>query len=73
MMIQYHTGLDDITAEDLDGFFVGWPSHPDPATHLHTLEGAWDVALAVDTDHLSWNETRVHVPSLDGPSRSGRR
>ena len=39
-MIQYHTDLDDITADDLDGFFVGWPSHPDLVTHLRMLRGA---------------------------------
>ncbi len=49
-MIEYRTDLDDITADDLDGFFVGWPTHPDPATHLRVLENAWAVALAVDTD-----------------------
>jgi GNAT superfamily N-acetyltransferase len=49
-MIEYRTKLDDITAADLDGFFVGWPTHPSPATHLRMLRGAWAVALAVDTD-----------------------
>ena len=49
-MIEYRNKLDGVTAEDLDGFFVGWPTHPDPATHLRMLRGAWAVALAVDID-----------------------
>ncbi len=49
-MIEYRTELDNIIADDLDGFFVGWPTHPDPTTHLRILENAWAVALAVDTD-----------------------
>lgn len=50
MMIEYRIELDDIAVADLDGFFVGWPTHPDPATHLRMLENAWAVALAVDSD-----------------------
>ena len=46
----YRTHLDAIGADDLTGFFVGWPSPPDPATHLRILERAYAVALAVDAD-----------------------
>ena len=49
-MIEYCTNLDSITANDLDGFFVGWPSHPDPQTHLRILENAYAIAVAIDTD-----------------------
>lgn len=49
-MIEYRTELDSFTADDLEGFFVGWPSHPEPATHLRILDNAYAVALAVDTD-----------------------
>jgi GNAT superfamily N-acetyltransferase len=48
--IKYCTDLDTTTADDLDGFFVGWPKHPDSATHLQMLDNAYAVALAVDTD-----------------------
>ena len=49
-MIEYRRTLDAITADQLEGFFVGWPSHPEPRTHLRMLENAYAVALAVDTD-----------------------
>jgi GNAT superfamily N-acetyltransferase len=49
-MIRFQTHLDAITDDDINGFFVGWPSHPDPATHLRMLENAYAVALAVDAD-----------------------
>jgi very-short-patch-repair endonuclease len=48
--IKYHTDLNAISADDFDGFFVGWPTHPDPATHLRMLDNSHAVALAVDTD-----------------------
>lgn len=50
LMIEYRTDLDSVTVEDLDGFFVGWPTHPDAATHLRMLENADAVALAVDAE-----------------------
>lgn len=42
--------LDDVRAEDLDGFFVGWPEHPDESTHLAVLEGSEAVSLAVESE-----------------------
>jgi ribosomal protein S18 acetylase RimI-like enzyme len=32
----------------LQGFFVGWPNPPSPATHLRLLEGSQHVILARD-------------------------
>lgn len=49
-MLEYQTTLDTIAPDDLDGFFVGWPSHPDAETHLRILRNSYAVALAVDTD-----------------------
>jgi very-short-patch-repair endonuclease len=49
--IEYQTDLDGITAADLDGFFVGWPTHPNSLTHLRMLDNSYAIALAVDTDH----------------------
>src|SRR5690554_546639 len=49
-MIRYQTHLDAITPAQLQEFFVGWPTHPDPATHLRILQNAYAVALAVDTE-----------------------
>ena len=49
-MIDIRTTWDGITPEDLTGFFVGWPTHPDPKTHLRILRGSFAVSLAVDSE-----------------------
>lgn len=35
-----HTDTARLRADQLQGFFVGWPSPPDAATHLRILRGA---------------------------------
>src|SRR5689334_15924281 len=47
-MISYLDSIDGITAEQLQGFFVGWPNPPSPATHLRILAGSYAVQLARD-------------------------
>ena len=49
-MLRYQTHLTTITPAHLQNFFVGWPTHPDPATHLRILENAYALTLAVDTE-----------------------
>ena len=39
-MIQLADALDGVTAEDLEGFFVGWPHPPSPERHLELLHAA---------------------------------
>ena len=47
-MIQYRTSLEGIRADQLEGFFVGWPNPPTATTHLEILERAAHVVLALD-------------------------
>lgn len=47
-MVSYTDSLDGITAERLDGFFVGWKNPPSPETHLKVLTSSHAVMLAVD-------------------------
>lgn len=47
-MIQYQTSLEGIRADQLEGFFVGWPNPPTPATRLEILKRATHVVLAMD-------------------------
>ena len=47
-MIRYQNTLEGVTADQLQGFFVGWPNPPSPATHLRLLEGSQHVILARD-------------------------
>jgi ribosomal protein S18 acetylase RimI-like enzyme len=47
-MIQYQTSLENIRANQLEGFFVGWPNPPTPATHLEILKRSTHVVLAVE-------------------------
>ncbi len=46
--MRYLTSADTITADQLHGFFVGWPNPPSPETHLAILRRSDAVALAVD-------------------------
>jgi ribosomal protein S18 acetylase RimI-like enzyme len=47
-MITYTYSLENIAADQLQGFFVGWPNPPTPETHLRLLRGSDAVVLAVD-------------------------
>ncbi len=47
-MITYSDSLDGITAERLQGFFVGWPNLPSPAAHRRILAGSDYIELALD-------------------------
>jgi ribosomal protein S18 acetylase RimI-like enzyme len=49
-VIVYETSLEGIRPQDLEGFFVGWPSPPTPERHLELLRGSEHVVLARDTD-----------------------
>jgi ribosomal protein S18 acetylase RimI-like enzyme len=49
-MIEYLYSAGGITADQLHGFFVGWPNHPSPETHLQLLQQSDEVVLAMDAD-----------------------
>lgn len=47
-MIFYQTTTTGITPANLNGFFVGWPNPPTPATHMKILRQSSHVVLAID-------------------------
>jgi ribosomal protein S18 acetylase RimI-like enzyme len=47
-MISYIDTIAGIGEEHLQGFFVGWPNPPAPATHLRILAGSFAFLLARD-------------------------
>ncbi len=47
-MITYTDSIADVTPAQLQGFFVGWPNPPTPATHLRILAGSYAAVLARD-------------------------
>ena len=47
-MINNTDSLDGIATERLQGFFVGWPNPPSPATHRRILAGSDYIELALD-------------------------
>ena len=51
-MIHYQTSLENVRADQLEGFFVGWPNPPTPATHLKMLERATHVVLALEDSNV---------------------
>jgi ribosomal protein S18 acetylase RimI-like enzyme len=48
--MMYTTLIEDITSDQLNGFFVGWPNPPSPEVHLRLLEKSSHVVLAVDDE-----------------------
>jgi GNAT superfamily N-acetyltransferase len=38
--------VDELTEDDLAGFFVGWPAPPSPSQHLAVLRGSYRVVVA---------------------------
>ncbi|WNF24919.1 GNAT family N-acetyltransferase [Mesobacillus jeotgali] len=46
----YKNSLEGITPEMLVGFFDGWPTPPNPETHLKLLKNSSKVVLAFDKD-----------------------
>lgn len=46
----YIDSIENTTAENLDGFFVGWPNPPSTQTHLELLKNSDELVLAVDED-----------------------
>lgn len=51
-MITYQAGVDGVSAADLAGFFVGWPSPPSPDRRLQLLRGSSAVVVARDGDRV---------------------
>lgn len=49
-MILYGADTSDLTAQDLSGFFVGWPSPPTAAQHLAVLRGSYRVVIAREAE-----------------------
>ena len=47
-MITYTTSVEGLMADQLTGFFVGWPKPPSPETHLRLLQNSDHVVLAKD-------------------------
>lgn len=47
-MIEYQDSADGIVPEQLAGFFEGWPTPPNPATHLRILRQSAEIVLAMD-------------------------
>lgn len=45
-MIAYTDDVSGLTADDLDGFFVGWPTAPSKQQHLAVLRRSWRAVIA---------------------------
>ena len=48
MNIKYRENVTGLSADQLEGFFRGWPGHPDAERHLEILRGSHRVCLAMD-------------------------
>lgn len=72
MKIRFTNDPKAISAESLDGFFVGWPDHPDTETHLRILRNSYAVWLALEGDRcvgfinaLSDDVFYAYIPLLE--------
>ncbi|CEG27087.1 GNAT family N-acetyltransferase [Bacillus sp. B-jedd] len=50
--MNYTHTLEEITADMLNGFFVGWPNPPSPETHLKLLQNSSHIVLAVEGEQV---------------------
>ena len=44
----FETTIENITPDQLQGFFVDWPNPPSPETHLKLLQNSSKVVVAID-------------------------
>jgi GNAT superfamily N-acetyltransferase len=51
-VIRYQHDLTGVGADDLTGFFEGWPTHPSAGDHLRLLRGSALIALAIDGNRV---------------------
>ncbi len=53
-MIKYLTAVETIKTDNLNGFFVGWPTPPSPDKLLEILQNSYKIVLAIDdsTDNV---------------------
>jgi ribosomal protein S18 acetylase RimI-like enzyme len=47
-VITYESTVEDLRAEDLEGFFAGWPVQPSPELHVRLLRGSDHALVARD-------------------------
>jgi len=73
-MIKYFESTAGITADQLQGFFVGWPNPPSPETHRRILDNSAHIVLAFDEDReqvvgfvnaISDNVLSAYIPLLE--------
>lgn len=72
MKIIYSDNIDKLDSSQLDGFFVGWPKHPDSITHLEILKNSYAVWIAIYKSNcvgfinaLSDDVFYAHIPLLE--------
>ena len=81
-MISYTNSVEGIIADQLHGFFVGWPNPPSPQTHLALLQNSAHIVLARDDETgdvagfvtaISDGVLNAHIPLLEVlPAHQGR-
>ncbi len=49
-MIKYTDSLNNITSQNLQGFFAGWKNHPTAVKHLEILKNSSHIVLAIDEE-----------------------
>ena len=79
-MIRYQEELQTLTANQLQGFFVGWPNPPSSETHLKLLQKSDYIVLAFEAEQVVGFITAIsdqvlsaYIPLLEVlPSHQGQ-
>jgi len=73
-MIKYQDNLDNLTPENLQSFFVGWPHPPSQKKHLEILKNSNYFIVAIDSESgmvvgfinsISDNIMSAYIPLLE--------
>jgi ribosomal protein S18 acetylase RimI-like enzyme len=72
-VIRYTSSIQNVTVDQLSGFFVGWPDPPTPDEHLELLHSSYRVVLArIDGGRVIGYATAIsdgvlnaHIPLLE--------
>ncbi|MDP7321548.1 MAG: GNAT family N-acetyltransferase [Bacteriovoracaceae bacterium] len=51
-MIEYRTKIGSVNADQLKGFFVGWPNPPSEETFLRLLKGSYRIVIAIKDNKI---------------------
>tara|TARA_A100001011_G_C13875505_1_gene660823 strand:+ start:119 stop:523 length:405 start_codon:yes stop_codon:yes gene_type:complete len=72
MKVTYSNSVEKLSSDQLNGFFIGWPNHPNQESHLQILKKSYAVWIALHQNScvgfinaLSDDVFYAHIPLLE--------